>query len=396
VIPWQDTTYYASYDTASPGVAAVTVALVGIVGFFALVMVAIGLWRQAATRARAAKVAETEADKRALAPGYAIVHGEVETDDDQPAVTVRIHQFGREYNGKGGMRHRWTEFERQVDARPFFLRLASGEKVKVLPGDNVFLVDVLSSDPRPKRAWSSFQVAPKPLGVPFAPQRVRVAELSAKDSAYACGRLAPPTPAVAYRGGEENYTLHPPAGGKMLISAEPLEKRYASRARFHGGWAIALAAALLFANGVLFRAYWMELVWGRNVVANVTQTRTWTTHDKHGPVQHYALNAIANVDGNDAPLASSTNYGFYAFVKAERAAGRPVEVPFIVVPFQVTTADLGTRPTLNLFTCIFSLFFLIAVVVGYLAHARHTRPWYDRKKVIDIGPGPLGYPDRLV
>jgi hypothetical protein len=140
----------------------------------------------------------------------------------------------------------------------------------------------------------------------------------------------------------------------------------------------------------------MELVWGRNIVANVTQTRTWTTRDKHGPVQNYALIAIASVDGKDVSLASETNYGFYTFAKAERAAGRPVEVPFVVLPFQVTTADIGTRPTLLSITCFLSWFFLIAVVVGYRVHAQHTRPWYDRKKVIDAGPGPLGAPDRLV
>ncbi len=391
MIPWQDTAYYATYDIASPTMSAVTAALVGVAGFVSLVIVAVGVWRQAAVRARAARIAETEAEKRTLAPGYAIVHGDVETGDDLPAVSVRIRQSGKEYADKGGMRHRWTEFERQVDARPFSLRLASGERVKVLPGNDVFLVDVLSSDP-----IAGTGARPAPLGVPFSPQRVRIAELTSKDSAYACGQLVPPLSATAYRGGEDCYTLHPPPGGKMLLSAEPLEQRYARRARFHGAWAFGLFAVLLVVNAGLLGGYWLELIWGRTVGADVTQMRNWTTSGKHGPIQHYGVNAGVTLPDGYLALSSETNFSFYRYAKAELASGRSLEVPFVVVPFRYKTADIGTRPTLHDVRCFFSWFFLVCFGSAYWVHTRNTRAWYERKKVIDVGRGPLGYPDKLV
>ena len=40
-------------------------------------------------------------------------------------------------------------------------------------------------------------------------------------------------------------------------------------------------------------------------------------------------------------------------------------------------------------------FILSGVAGGYFLHTKHTRPWYERKKVIDTGSGPLGFPDRL-
>jgi hypothetical protein len=385
VIPFQDASFYAAPGQAGATASAISAGLIGVVGFFSLVFVAMGLMREAARRARAAKVAETKAENRQLAPGYAILYGEVETGDALPAVSVRIRQVGRDYHVKNGMRHTWTEFERHVDARPFFLRLPSGDRVKVVPGEDVHLVDVLGTD----EATGGSRGASSP------PVRVRTAALSAKDVAYACGRLVSPETTIAYRSIDEGYSLHPPPGGKMLLSAEPLEQRYALRARFHRGWLVACVAALLFTNGVLFGTFWMEFLWGRPVAGYATQARTWTTSGKHGPITHYGVDADVTVDGHLLRVASETCYAYYGSVKADLAASRPVRVPFVVVPFHTQTLDIGTQATLNILTCIFGWFILSGVAGGYFLHTKHTRPWYERKKVIDTGSGPLGFPDRL-
>jgi hypothetical protein len=392
VVPYLDTSDYATSGTASPASAAITVALIGVAGFVSLLVLAIVLWRQAAARARAATVAETEAEKRKLSPGYAIVHGQVETGDALPAVSVRIRQGGRDYRVKNGWRHVWTEIDRQIDARPFVLRLVSGERVKVVPGNDVLLVDFLDVGTIEPIASGDGQRAGPEVYV----TRLRTASLSPNDFAYATGRLVPPVSAAAYRGGEEVYSLHPLPRDKMLISAEPLEERYARRADFHLRWTLACAAALLFANGVLFGTYWTELVSGRLVDAHAVQVRTWTTSGKHGPNFHYSVNAFGTLDGRDLPLTTNTNFAFYQSAKSDLARGRAVPVPFIVVPSSPQIYAVGTRPTLGLLTCVFAWFLFSGLASGYYLRARHTRPWYDRDKVVDAGSGPIGASDALV
>jgi len=378
VVAFEETSFYTTPSTAGPTLSLIVVAAVGLVGCLSLVLVAIGLLREAAMRARAAKAAETDAEKRKLEPGYTVLYGQVETDDALPAVSVRIRQIGSQHPGKRGLQHVWTEIERQIDARPFFLRLASDERVRVVPGNDVFLVDVLGV------ASDGVEL---PMGV-GPPRRVHTAQLSHPDFAYACGTLVPPVAASAYRGAEDGYSLHP-WQGKMLLSAEPLEARYVRRARFHLGWLVACIAAFLFTNGIVFGGYWLELVCGRPVTAQASSVRTWTTRGKYGPIRHYGIEASATLDDRPITLTSETSYAVYAHVVP------PAPVPFLVVPFHPKTHDIGMRPTLDVLSCVFASLLLCGVAVGYLAHARHTRPWYERKKVVDVGKGPLGSPDAL-
>jgi hypothetical protein len=39
---------------------------------------------------------------------------------------------------------------------------------------------------------------------------------------------------------------------------------------------------------------------------------------------------------------------------------------------------------------------LVAVAIGYWRYVEHARPWYERVRVTDGGPGPLGASDSLV
>jgi len=256
----------------------------------------------------------------------------------------------------------------------------------------VLLVDLLHVGPIEHAAGAEALRA----GLGVSVTRLRTASIAHGDFAYATGRLVPPVSAAAYRGGEESYSLHPAPMGKMLISTEPLEERYARRVSFHGWWTLACVVALLFTNGVFFGTYWMELLGGRLVDANAVQVRTWTTASKNGPNYHYGVNAIGTLDGQKLSLTANTNYAFYLSTKSDLAMKRVVPVPFIVVPSRPETYDVGTRTTLLLVTCAFAWFLLSGLVSGYVLHARHTRAWYERGKVVDAGSGPLGAPDALV
>jgi hypothetical protein len=391
VTPFQDTSYYTASGQLGFVGSAISVGLLGVVASFSLLFVAVGLLFEAARRARAAKVAETEAEKRKLAPGYAIVHGQVETGDALPAVSVRIRQAGREYNVKNELKHVWTEFSRDVDARPFSLLLASGERVKVLPGEDVLLVDLLGVGPivsEPTETLRGVKSLTKTTSV-----RTRTAELTPKDFAYACGRLVPPSSAVAYRTAEEGYTLHPPSRGKMLLSAEPLEERFQRRARFHVRWVLGCVAAVLFTNLVTFGPYWLGFFWGRPLAGHVMDARTWSTGSKNGPVQHYAVDAIVMLDGAGFDVTSETNREFYDRIEAAHANGASVPVPFVLMPLG-RAPIIGTEVTVSSGALAFTAALLTFVSFIYFAHTRSTAPWYEKKRLVDAGKGPLGAPDR--
>jgi hypothetical protein len=373
MLPFHDTSYYTDPGTAGPILSAFTAVAVGLVGFFALLVVALRNMLQAAMGARAWKVAETDAENRKLVPGYAILHGQVETGDALPAVSVRIHQGGTLSRYRdGALHHRWDELDRRIDARPFFLRLASGERVEVVPGDDVFLVAALGVEPGGG--------GERPQG---EDERFRTAKLSHSDLVYACGRLAPAVPGVARRGAEDGYSLHPHQG-KMLLSTERLEDRFVRRARFHKRWLLACVAAFLFTNGVLFGEYWLELGWGRPVVAHTIGLSSWSGRRR----AHYLVRVEVTLDdGRSSRGRYETSYAFYQWAKI----GDPL--PCLVVPFHPSTNDIGTQPTLGNVTCILAWVLLGGFAVGYSFRTSRARPWYERKKVTDFGEGPLGSPD---
>jgi hypothetical protein len=372
---------FAGPDQISPEASEVCVMVVG-VAFFSLVVFALLRMRRASKSARAARVSEALADKRELAPGFAVVHGEVETEGTRPAVILRIYQLGRELRGRIRVRHTWTEFGRQVDAPPFFLRLASGQRVRVVPGDSARLVDELG-------------VEPLVVAEGAAQQRLLTARLSPSAFAYVCGTLEAPASAVAYRGVEEDWTLHPLAGRQMVISPRPLSPSYTRRARFHMAWAIGCAVALLFANGASFGAYWLELLWGRPVAARATEAPSWTTPGKPFDA-HYGVTAEATVDGRDLKLTREASYYHSNSIKEELAKGQSADVYFLVVPFHVETYDLGTRPTVQPWAIFLALLVFGAAAGIYVVHAQRTLAWYDRRRLVDAGKGPLSFPDTPV
>jgi len=378
VTPWPNPMDVVGPDQLSPETSKVCVVFVG-VAFLSLIAFALLLMRRASRSARAARVAETLADQRELAAGFAVVHGQVETEGTRPAVILRLYQLGREFGGKTGVRHAWSEFARQVDAPPFFLRLASGQRVRVVPGDSVRLVDELGVEPLVVAAGA-------------AQQRLRTAHLPPGSFAYVCGTLVAPASAVAYRGVEEDWTLHPLPGRQMVISPRPLAPSYTSRARFHMAWAIACAAALLLANGASFGAYWLELLWGRTVAARATEAPSWTTPGKPFD-KHYAVTAEATVECRDLRLTKEASYFQSNWIKEQLAKGQSADVYFLVVPFHVETYDLGTRPTVQFFAVFFALLVFGAAAGIYMVHAERTLAWYDRRRLVDAGKGPLGFPD---
>jgi hypothetical protein len=375
--PQHDTDYYTSSNELDVTTSAVTVAAIGVVGLVILLLVAAGLWREARVRARAAKAAEKGAESRKLAPGVAVIHGQVETEGG-PAMRVVIQQQGEQHTVKGGIRHKWTEVDRTVEARPFSLILDSGERVEVQPGEGALLVDLLGIEP-----------------TQYPDRRTRTSELRPGDFIYAAGRLMAPIQGDAYRSTEQGFTLRPERGQRMLLSVEPLEARFLKKAFFHGMWALGFIAALLFTDGLLFHSYWQKLFWGRVVAADVTEPMTWTTRGKHGLVYHYGVTANVSVDGNQLMLNPETTSAFYNEARSILACHQPLTAPVVIVLPEGKPYNIGSRPALDGGAFMVAWMFFFGLAFGYTIHTRHARPWYERKKVVDTGSGPLGSPDAL-
>jgi hypothetical protein len=379
MLPWREASYYLPSGCPGPTASLVWLGVVGVSGYVTLLLVAVGLMRQASERARAAKAAEDAAEKRDLAPGFTILHGKVSTGDAQPAIKVRIEQSGRSFRGKGGMRHVWTEVDRRVEARPFTLVLGTGERVKVIPGKDVLLVDMLSVGP----------VVPGSAAPSARPTRTRVAALGSNADAYVAGRLVAPVATDPYRAAEEGYTLHPPGRGRMLLSVEPLEARLTRRARLHRTWVFLAAGALLFMNTIVFGGYWTRLLWGVPYAARVTKTRTWNTHTKSGTLVHDAIDARATLEGRSVELEGETNPAYYGAVRDQLARREAVEAPFVIVSWFPASYGIGPVAWVGVGPCVVGSALLSLLVIFYAVHATSRRPWYERRKVVDRGMGEI-------
>jgi hypothetical protein len=377
-MPWHETEYYAARASLGATASATTVALVGVVGLVSLFLIAFGCMWQASVRAKAARVAEAGAETRALRPGYAVVRGKVETEDGQPAIRVSITQRGREWRDKNGLHHSWKEVSRQVSARPFRLVLASGERLRIEPNEDVSFVDELD-------VTRDLEYG----------MRERAAELTPGEHAYVSGKIVAPDVVDPYRGAQDGFLIRPARSERMLVSVAPLEERHERRVRLHRRWALGCAVAFLMVNGLAFRGYWQRLTEGQLIAATVTSTRQWTTRSKHGNVQHYGIDATTPLDGRPLALRSEVNLAYWNEVRSALKWGTSPSVPFLIVGSDAATSQIGTRPTLTAVVAVFSWLALAILAAAYAIHSRHARLWYERKRVMEVGGGPLGTPDRL-
>jgi hypothetical protein len=228
-------------------------------------------------------------------------------------------------------------------------------------------------------------------------QRTVAAQVTPGEHVHVVGVLAPgfdprgagSAAAGSYRAGGATLVLVPPPDGRMLVSTEPLDKRYARRGTFHLGWLLVLLAAL-GALEACNAGYLSLLAYGRVVTATVTEHRTWitTSHDKSGTHYHthYGLSAAGQSDGAPTRLVfqEEVTRGDYAALPDGAA------VPFVVeqgaVPAQ---AQLGTRPSLHGAAMGFELAVALGLLLACAISARATLPWYDRRLVVHAGGGPL-------
>jgi hypothetical protein len=341
----------------------------GIFGGGVALVIALALGAMIRQRRRAAAAARSVSQDLPLRPGPAVLAGVVTADDGQAPVRITITQQGKNTQTKNGWTHSYTEIARRVEVRPFRLLLPSGASVPVEPGEEIFLVDNLN-------------IAERFPGL----VRTRVAELSIGERAVVSGELRTKWGdaggmATAYRGGGGALALFPPARGKVLVSTEPLEKRHLDRARIHFGWAIGFAAFFAFAQ-LLCLQYHLRLFLGDDLTGVVASKRHYTTRSKNSTTHHYEITArVQRPRGEDVvEVAEDVPSGQWGRIKE----GTPIAV--LAVP-GTSNAQLGREASLPIALVVVTSILQLTLAIVYLVHARTSRPWYEKKKVVDTGSG---------
>lgn len=326
---------------------------------------------------RAAKVAEGAHHPHApITPGGRFVAGVVEfAQGESVAVDVTVTQRGTEQSNKNGVTHHWTEVGRMVRARPFYLRHASGQRVRVEPPPHIVLVDRLD-----QRSWQ----------LP-AERRVRAA-LTPGEFAVVEGQVRPgldPESGGAsqgYRDGATGWVMGPRPDGGMEASTESLARRHQLRAR--GMLRAAVWATGLTVLGALPSiGFWSRVLVGEDRPADFLGTTTWIVRsNKGGRTRHYGIRVREPSLSNYSQRYEIDSDDYEALEQGER----PAQVWMRIVPDSPDLSALGTGVSLH--AGVFAFFALMGVAAAAVVAAAHGhRRWYEGR-ANHHGNGRLGIP----
>lgn len=323
--------------------------------------------------------AERAFDPRApLVNGHAMIVGQVELDEGAagPAIEVVIRQRGRDWRGKHGWHHQWQETTREVRVRPFWVRLFSGQRVRVEPDERVVLRDDLSRVVRTSRL-----------------DRARVAELTPGETVHVTGSLfAAHAPAMgaAYRAAAQEPVLRPSRLAPMVVSTERPGETSSARARFYRAWLIGAALAGLALPAAVFPTVAVLALTGRTVSAQPDATRHWQRYHKpkNSPgyyVQHYGLRSARAERDRTRVLTDECSVEAWSCV----AAGECPEVRYTVSALSDEWVQIGDGPQLTTGRAVALGLAAFVLMLAFPLSVLGSRPWYFRRGVNDSGAGQL-------
>jgi hypothetical protein len=324
-------------------------------------------------------LAERTFDPRSpLTNGYAVIVGQVELEQGATgaAIQVVIRQRGRDWKGKHGWHHSWTETSREVRVRPFWVRTFTGERVRVEPDDRVLLRDDLSRIDRLSRF-----------------ERVRYAELTPGETVHIAGSLfgaGARTPGDAYRAMTQEPVLRPSRGAPMTVSTERPGETAQVRARLYRNWFAGAALVALTLPAVVFPTVALLALTGETVRAEPVATRHWQRYHKpkNSPgyyVQHYGLRSVQAKRGSTRVLTDECSERVWSCVNS----GACPSVQYTVSALSDDVVQIGVGPQLT-----DGRAGLLGVLASFLVglfplSIFGSRPWYLRRKVVDGGKGQL-------
>lgn len=361
---------YAPYIRLSPSVSHLLVSVIG--GYF-LVLWILALVAWAAVEfMRARGMRSVVADPRLLRPGAALLAGTVtpEAGEEGAPVVLTVHQEGERLVVKERAQMLWTEVRRELKARPFYLTLDGGRKVRVEPGEHIDLVDHLE--------------APKLHPTSPMTLRTREARLDPGERVYVHGSLErgidPTHEPRSYRQAPAPTLVLRPLEGWMHFTSGPLHERFHQRALYHLAWAFFGALVFVGAHGLFFADY--HALRRRGVVVEATVIAHRAELVPSGKRRRMAYIVEASLPTGEVLTDEIAQNMFDAAYNAP-------SVPFTMDPRNHRNAQIGAREVgvTRESATLYSL--LLAVLAGgHLAVYRFRRPWYERDRVIDREPLP--------
>lgn len=349
----------------------VSVVWVFVVGWCVTGLFAFALWRFLVYRRRALRALAVAGQPQKLAAGPVLLSGRVETDGGGPAVRIEIDQLGREWANKGTYSHEWKEQNRTVHVQPFRLRLASGEVVRVDPGENVRLVDTLETE----KAEGSY--------------RRRVSELSCSESVWVSGVLAEEAQksgqTTAYRSGPGSMVVRGTAMEPLEVASGRLDGQFSYWRRFYVWAAALLGVAFFVVQGFLFAPFYVLFFAGKTEMVNVVTTSTYITKSKNSSREHYVVHARLPEKAGGTLLRDDVSFETYE----EARAGTLTQVPFTYAPAMPWLHSIGTYADLSIWVAIVAAVLALLAALVFLVARRHAMPWYEQKSVIERGAGRL-------
>ncbi len=307
-----------------------------------------------------------------LRNGEMVIFGKVETDDGQPGIVVQVDQQGKEWYHKGTWNHSWNEVSRSIRSRPFLLRTANGELIRVEPSQNVKIHDTLSKTVRHNDT-----------------QRSRLAEVSHGEEIHIYGTVAGVTGAIqqgAYRDPGSIPVMTAPRFGAMRISSEQPGESADKRMRFHRGWAVVLAIWLVFSLTVVHGNF-VTLSLDGDVVMVVPQAtrqwREWIKPKNSAGYWRYHYDVRGTADGDT--FEDEVGFSLYSQING----GTVSKIPFLRSSLRPDVMQYGSEPMTNEGVSILSVIVALCLLSSYPLSVRASRPWYDKKKFNEGGAGRL-------
>lgn len=359
---------YAPFDRMDPRWSAVVTD--GLLGAL-LALWVLGLVTAAITQYLKGRKALADVTEH-LRPGVTTLGGTValEPGAEGAPVTVTIHQQGEQHASRNEKYVVWSEVRRDTRARPFYVALRDGRRVRVEPvTDALHYADDLEA---PERA-------------PLANTRTRRASLDPGERVFVRGELVraldPHGKHGGYRDGGAPALVMRPAPEGMLVSSRPVHEDFNRRAGLHLLYALLGVGVLVGAQSYAFRDYRALRRRGEAVQAVVTSRSQYTTRHRNRVVTHYVLEAQLP-DGT--PLRDEVSEGAW-YVSQGRAT-----MPFTVARRGRAVAQIGvgevgaSRSAAVILTILAG-----ALVIFHAASARAARPWYARRTVADRESGTL-------
>ncbi len=299
-----------------------------------------------------------------LRAGIRFVTGTVEYAKDCAfAVQVTIQQSGSEEESEGSYSHAFTETSRKTNANPFYIKHASGKRIRVEPqGADVVLIDQLD-----QLHWVEKE------------RRSIRAELTPNERVIADGELCEGhdpeanSSTTGYRESLKGWVLKP-RDHRLQFSTESLARPHELRAKaFRKSFVV--IAFIAAAMQVPLSPYHLRAFSGQQIQATYLRRSTWQTDSDNGPSTHYGVEFTSPLSPrlNQVEREEIDSSDYRELDDHLRASIWVQYVP----GYPVATA-LGRGNSIALWLCAMaSMMTAGAFFVAYKTH--HFKRWYERK-----------------